>query len=92
MYCSSTNKDARRIVLIRKIGLALKEAFTWIGVVMFGLIGILVSVALSGRMKRRHDAEASAAEDEARKVKEAGGRGNAEEVLDSFRRSTNKWL
>ena len=76
--------------MIRKIGLALKEAFTWIGVVMFGLIGILVSVALSGRMKRRHDAEASAAEDEARAVKKAAARGDDDAVLDSFRRSTDK--
>ena len=76
--------------MIRKIGLALKEAFTWIGVVMFGLIGILASVAMSGRMKRRHDQESRDAEDEARKVKEAGGRGNAEEVLRSFRKATDK--
>jgi hypothetical protein len=64
----------------------LKSAWTWWLCVLGGLLYILGNIVL----RRRHDEEAGRAEAEADKVKEAGKRGDADAVLDSFRRSTDK--
>ena len=63
----------------------LSSIWTWLGV-LGGLVAILGNIL----RRRKYDAEASAAEDEARKVKEAGKRGDADAVLDSLRRAARK--
>ena len=68
--------------MVRKF---LSSIWTWLGV-LGGLVAILGNIL----RRRKYDAEASAAEDEARAVKKAAARGDDDAVLDSFRRSTDK--
>lgn len=70
----------------------IRKFFSRIGMALSCLLGVLglVTVGLYNHYRRRYDSKASAAEDEARKVKEAGKRGDADEVLNSFRRATRK--
>ena len=59
--------------------------------VLTALAGIIAAWWTVDRWRRgRYDKDASAAENEAAKVREAGKRGDADAVLDSFRRATNK--
>ena len=71
----------------------IRKFFSRVGMILTALFGIisLVAVGLFSRYRRKHhDAEASAAEDEARAVKKAAARGDNGAVLDSFRRATDK--
>lgn len=67
-------------------------ALRWVWRGLWSLIATVGIFLLWKRQKEAaaHDEAAGAFEDEASKVKEAGERGDAEAVLDSFRRSTDK--
>ena len=65
------------------------------GVYIAGAVILAVAVAclrmfFLGRSSERDDQEVGYAKDEAAKVKEAVKRGDADAILDSFRRSTTK--
>lgn len=51
---------------------------------------VVLWLTITNRRARRLDKQADEAENEASRVRDAGQRGAADEVLDSFRRATKK--
>jgi hypothetical protein len=69
----------------------MKTAWTWIKAIITAALAFLglAALVISGRRKK-HEEAAGRAEGEADRVEKAGERGDAQEILDSFRRGTEK--
>ena len=74
------------IAFFKNIGTGAYVAAAVVLVVIFAMIRMY----FSGRAASDADAAAAGAKNEARKVKKAGKSGDAEAVLDSFRRATDR--
>lgn len=77
---------SRLLVWLKRIGLGVYVA----AAIIFAVLVACVRMFFLGKAEADAEREVEAAIDEARKVKAAGKRGDADAVLDSFRRSTDK--